>query len=69
MLEKVWVQVLVEAVDKLRLRLLPDDFVGERQLRVQLQLHATLGRQVHVDDLEKMARKFKFEKRRENLKS
>jgi len=61
MLEKVWIEVLVEPVDELGLRLLPDDFVGERQLRVQLKLDASLGRQVDVDNLEnKMFRNLNF---------
>lgn len=51
-LEKVGVEVLVEAVSELGPSLLPDDLVGERDLGVQVELHSGLRGQVDVDDLE-----------------
>ena len=52
MLEKVGVEVLVEAVSELGPSLLPDDLVGEWDLGVQVELHSGLRGQVDVDDLE-----------------
>ena len=50
-LKKVGVQVLVEPVGVIDLRLLPDDLVSEGDPRAFLEFYSRLRGQVHIDDL------------------
>ncbi len=51
MLKEARVQILVEAILKLDIRLLPSDFIGELQIHPGHQLHPLLTRQVNIHNL------------------